>query len=290
MSKLKIDLVKDWQDQILAAMKSEGLNNTRKMKIDQLIISYFTYLRKKETGLKHKIHLSKEFYCPEKHKPALRKITDLLENGGDIGPYLSRGAIDFKNDYMFNNWGIIHLLLGDQPYERDCRFIKRTGLLLFMYRHDNDAYLINMAEHNRWSNLENLQILENNWPELIENRKLYGITGLSEVISDTERFNFWEKGMDTVTELKDQKGEPMIIAPPGDGSVASGDSVKDVLLYMEQEKKLKNLEKAITCDLELIKLKMKDENIQPADNLEFKLVRSDGVWNIVEKNSNWILI
>lgn len=66
MSELKIDLVKEWQDQILAAMKSDGLNNTRKMKIDQLIISCFTYLRKKESGLKHKIHLSKEFCCPEK--------------------------------------------------------------------------------------------------------------------------------------------------------------------------------------------------------------------------------
>ena len=290
MSKLKIDLVKDWQDQILAAMKSEGLNNTRKMKIDQLIISYFTYLRKKETGLKYKIHYAKEFSYPEEFKEALRKITDLLENGGDIGPYLSTRAIDFKNDYMFNNWGIIHLHLGDQPYERDCRFIKRTGLLLFMYRHDNDAYLINMVEHNRWSNLDNLQILENNWPELIENRKLYGITGLSDVISETERFSFWKKGMDTVTELTDQNGETMVIVPPGDGCMASGDSVKDVLLYMEEEKKLKNIEKAIICDLELIKSKMRDENIQPAVNLEFKLVRTDGAWNIVEKNSNWILI
>jgi hypothetical protein len=289
MSELKIDLVKDWQDQILSAMKSEGLNNTRKMKIDQLIISYFTYLRKKELGLKHRIHYAKEFFCPEKYKPSLCNIIDILKTGGDIGPYLSTGAIAFKNDYMFNNWGIVHLHLGDEPHKRDRRFIKRTGLLLFMYRHDNDAYLINTSEHNRWSNLENLQILENNWQELIENRKLYGITGLSDVISDTERFNFWKKGMDTVTELKDQKGEPMIIAPPGDGSVASGDSVKDVLLYMEQEKKLKNLEKAITCDLELIKLKMKDENIQPADNLEFKLVKADSTWYIVEKNGNWIL-
>lgn len=290
MSELKIDLVKDWQDQILAAMKSEGLNNSRKMEIDQLIISYFTYLRKKESGLKHKIHFSKEFFCPEEHKPTLRNITDLLETGGDISPYLSRRAILFKNDYMFNNWGIIHLHLGDEPHKRDRKFIKRTDLLLFMYRHDNDAYLINMAEHNRWSNLENLQILENNWPELIENRKLYGVTGLSDVISDTERFNFWKKGMDTVTELTDQNGEAMVIVPPGSGSMASKDSLEDTLFYKKQEKNIKDIEKAIICDLELIKSKMKDEDIQPADSLEFKLVRSDSEWNIVEKNSNWILI
>ncbi len=289
MSSLKIDLVKDWQNHILEVMKNEGLNNTSKMKIDQLIIRYFTYLRKKEPGLKHKIHFSQEFVCPEKFIKSLCTIIDLLKTGGDIGPYLSTSAVALKNDYMFNNWGIIHLHLGEKPYKNDPRFIERTGLLLFIFRQDNDAYLINTSEHGRWSILENLEILGKNWPEQFNNRKLNGITGLNHIMTDEERFNLWKVGGDTVTEVTAQKGETVIIVPPGGGCMTSGDSQKDTIFYLNMKKRIKANEKAIICNIELIKSKMRAENIQPVDSLEFKLLRADGAWNIVEKSSNWIL-
>lgn len=287
MEEAKIDLVKDWQDQLIVDMKNEGIKADSTLEIKSKIIKYLTFLRKNTSGSKYKIHISKEFSCPIEYEDALNKIMKIIENGENIIPYFSKSTLKLENDFMFNCWGIIHLHLGNKPDTKNNRYIKRTGPLLFVYLCESEAYLIKIWEHGVWTELEILQIIENNWPELIG--KLKGIDGLNQEFSSADRYKLWRNGGDTVTELKNKEGESVIIAPPGGGITASGDAVKDVIAYLHQVTKLKNREKEIMCNIEFIKAHLKDQNIDVPNGLEFKLLKDDDGWYIVEKNSNALI-
>lgn len=161
---IEMDLVSNWQDNLIEDMKGNGLQFSTSSPKDLLIKRYFTYLRKKGGTKPRKVHKSKEFVCPPAHIDGLQKLEHAVRTSGDISPYLSTkvGDITFL-DRMFNEWNILHLHLGNKPYPKDERFIDRTGPLLFLYLHENDAYFINVYEHQKdWTNKSVLQILFNN--------------------------------------------------------------------------------------------------------------------------------
>jgi len=281
-------------------MKNNGFYvNLKKDDLETKIINYFTYLRKTDCTIPHKLHFSKEFLAQNEHreiyKNAISIIIRIIENGGCITPYLSKNVKKLRKDnqdYLFNNWGVMHLHLGNESCSEKNNFIQRTGHLLFMRLIENDAYFIKIYKHpsekesdKEWSKLEIIQIMENNWPHTIG--KLKGVPGLGYKYSDKERYDdLWKKGSDTVLEIISISGEPVIAVPPGGGSVASGEAAKDVLLYLQQTDHLKKIEKDILKNIEKIKIVIKKNGFNLEKGICFQLIKRDNKWSVIEKNSN----
>ena len=151
MGSIKIDFVKDWEDEMIKEIKDEGIKIPKDMDIKTLILKYSTYLRKKGSRKPYIVHKSKEFECADNLEYGLNKIISILENSGDLSPYLSKHVDNLQNDPMFNDWGVLHLHLGNKPDKKDNNYVERTGPLLFLYFKENNAYLINIFEHGDWT-------------------------------------------------------------------------------------------------------------------------------------------
>jgi hypothetical protein len=179
---IEMDFLSDWHDIMIGDMTADGLQFSSTISKDLLVIRYFTHLRKKggQTPRPRRVHLSKEFVCPPELSTGFNQLVDVLQKGQDVSPYISKQVDNISAiDGMFNDWGIIHLHLGDRLDPRDGRYIVRTGPLLFLYLMADDAYLINIYEHGNWTDKSILQTVQDNWPELIKPFVLNGVIGLS---------------------------------------------------------------------------------------------------------------
>lgn len=71
---MEIDLITDWYNELIKQMKNLKLNFDEKQSKSILIIEYFNFLRKRDSGRKWKICKSKEFYCPSEYEVPLKNI------------------------------------------------------------------------------------------------------------------------------------------------------------------------------------------------------------------------
>lgn len=284
VDEIQMDLVKDWENEILKDIKRAGIQIPNDIRTESLIIKYFTYLRKKGTGQPYHIHKSKGFKCPPDLEYGLNQIVDILENGGDISPYLSKQVDELENDGMFNDWGILHLHLGKKMEENN-KYVKRTGPLLFAYFKENNAYIINTYEHGDWTKKEVLQTMYDNWPELIRPFIMKGVKGLSTSFTERDHKMLRNSGGTTIIELEDRGGEPIIIGPPGMGISTSGDAIMDVRDYLYYKKIIYNLENRTKENVDSIKDIMKKASINIPERLIICLIKKDNRWFIQEKNT-----
>ncbi|MGD6831000.1 hypothetical protein ACQCT5_02465 [Sutcliffiella halmapala] len=282
---VEMDFVSDWQDIMIDDMTTDGLQFSSTMPKDSLVIRYFTYLRKKggQTPRPRRVHRSNEFVCPPELLTGLNQLVDLLENGQDISPYLSKQIDNISAiDGMFNDWGVLHLHLGDRPDARDGRFIVRTGPLLFLYLMKDDAYLINVHEHGDWADKSILQTVQDNWPDLIKPYVLKGVIGLSHQYTEEQHADFRNAGVAVILELKDVNGDTLVIAPPGLGITTSRDAMQDVRTYQGQVKELRKIEDYV---LENDCLFQETFNGNTPDPLCLKLVHEDEKWSVIEQST-----
>ena len=286
---IEMNLLSDWQDIIINKMVREGLQFSRDINKSLLIIRYFTYLRKKggQISTPRRIHISKEFVCPTELKTGFDKIVDVLRTGQDISPYLSTQVDKItKFDEMFNDWGVLHLHLGDRPYPRDARYIERTGSLLFLYLMPQDAYLINIYEHGDWTDKSILQIVQDNWPELIAPYIMKGAKSLSHQYTEREHAELRKAGVCILMELKDHNGDTFVIAPPGLGMTTSKDPVQDVRRHDEDATAIQNIERHIRDNPKCIE---KAFNGKAPETVILKLIYQSNNWSIVEQTTSTII-
>lgn len=280
---IKMDFVSDWQDIIIGDMTAQGLRFSNSESKESLVIKYFTHLRKKggQVSRPRRVHWSREFVCPLEQLKGLKKLVDVLEKGKDIYPYLSTRIDDISfNDGMFNDWGVLHLHLGDGPYKKDNRFMDRTGPLLFLYLMTDDAYLINIYEHRDWTKKSVLQTVQYNWPELLY--PLEGVIKLSHQYTEKEHADLRKAGISaTAQELRDINGDTIVVLPRGLGITTSGDAIQDVRCYQENVDKLHKIEEDVRGKLQEV---FKGNGNVP-DPLLLKLIHEDDKWRVVEQNT-----
>ena len=290
MTEIKIDLKQDWVSMIEKEIVAEGLKIPEDMPIDNKIIKYFTYLRKKVLRGPLKVIKSKDFTCDEQYLPAVTEIERLFKVGGDISPYLSKWVDEFIDDLMFNDWGILHLHLGNRM-EDNGRYIKRTGPLLFVYFFKDAVYFINVFPHKRWTNREVLQMMYNNWPELIERFVFPGVTDLEIEYTEKEHYLLRKNGVTTGIPLVNKHGEKIVIMGPGMGIASSGDSIKDVMTYQNIHNTLRRIELEIRDDFESLKEEIIKMNLTIPSILHFEFQgynETEGL--IVKENSTGLYL
>lgn len=282
---IEMDFRSDWQNVMIKDMVAEGLRFSTTTSKDLLVIRWFTYLRKKggQTSMPRRVHKSKEFACPPELIAGLDQLVDKLQKGQDISPYLSKQVDNITNiDGMFNDWGVLHLHLGDRPDPKDNRYVVRTDPLLFLCWKPDDVYLINIYKHGDWTDRSILQTIQDNWPEFIKPFVMSGVIRLSQQYTEKEHQTLRNAGVTVFIELKDQNGDIIVMAPPGLGITSSRDAMQDVRSYDGQLKEIYKIEEYVRDNPELF-LKGFERSI--ADPMQLKLVHENEKWNIVEQST-----
>ena len=181
----------------------------------------------------------------------MKELIKKIEKGVDLTPYLSKNSIilnnDKKFDYLFNDWGILHLHLGKEFEDKKSKFIKRTGSLLFIIPYFDKVYLLSVFNHgdNVWSKKILVQEVYDNWPELLY--KSDDIVSLETEISDDERQLLRKAGINSpIIDIKDSKtGEKIFVSMNWSGYCITGDPIVDIQYHDKIVKKLKKLQEII---------------------------------------------
>ncbi|MCV3508850.1 hypothetical protein L8W69_06415 [Campylobacter sp. CNRCH_2016_3089] len=117
-----------------------------------------------------KVFISKEIkerILDKKIRKAVNKIEYKLKKGEDVNPLLSK-RFD-NNDKMLSSFGIHHFHLGE--YLKNKQEYNRTRELLYCflpYYNDNLIYFIDILPHKQWCNQELFNIIQKNWPDVID--------------------------------------------------------------------------------------------------------------------------
>ena len=129
-----------------------------------------------------KVHFSDVLTAAPRYsecEPRILKIQHLLETGSSelndprrryfsrlVERILDRKQQRVRLDRILVEWGIYHFHLGEG---------KRTKDLLFALVRENDAYFIDVCDHDDFTNVTPLEIAQRNWPQLFDD--LPGIHG-----------------------------------------------------------------------------------------------------------------
>ena len=252
MAYVRIDLIGDFEDKLVNKGRSIGLK-LQNLDSSLASIRVLTYLRKAGNSLPKKIIKSKDFdkSIPVELADNVHSLINKIENGVDLTPYLSKNSIilnnDEKFDYLFNDWGILHLHLGKEFEAKKPKFIKRTGPLLFIIPYFDNVYLLSVFNHrdNVWSKKILVQKVYDNWPELLH--KFDDIIGLSTEILNDDQQLLRKAGINSaIIDIKDSKtGEKIFVSMNVLGYSTTGDPIVDIQYYNKIVKKLKKLQEII---------------------------------------------
>ncbi len=160
------------------------------------------------------VHESRELSVPYEYSLDYEKLVTLIKAGCDLKPYLSRDILKKKqpdkNDILLNSWGIQHLHF--------CK--KGSDQLLFCVIAESDVFVIQTLPHE-WVNTQLVQILHDNWPELIFRAKHDGLR--PEAISADKRHFLRRYNANFLVTVADGT----VYLPLSVGTMASGDSMED---------------------------------------------------------------
>lgn len=220
---VEIDLKNDWNKILNKRLENMGYK-LDKGKYEE--VDYFKALKKLIPMKPRSILYSKEFICPHDSKNGLSLVEESIIKGANLAPFMSRQVIDPQyNDLLLNDWGIYHFHLNTKR-DKD-GFIKRSAWLLLAYIDENHAYFINVYPHNRpnlWTHQKMMEILYNNWPDMMEKFHLKGFSSLSRKIDDKEYAQLRKAGISAFVEV----GKDKIFTLMGGGYASDGSSIAAV--------------------------------------------------------------
>lgn len=183
---------------------------------------YATWRGRVPAARPRRVHISRELLANSdrgQYGDGLVAVLREVTNGDDLRPRMSK-AIEHAYtpfvppllarhrprerhvDRLLADWGLHHLHLGHEPDRKRPELVKRTPHVLFAAFKPDDAYLVDLALHEReganWSALAILEVIVRNWPDagiLIPSRYATGLVHGN--WSDEDRQKFREAGIST---------------------------------------------------------------------------------------------
>lgn len=309
--KIEIDLYSDWKKIILDYIpyvdsigfkflsfekwklnqkieKNIAKNNLMNEYNDYLINKFMTYKSRIIEPKARIVKISKEFICPDDLKKGFENFKNKVEKGESLLPYMSKKIFDADyDDDMLYDWGIYHFHLGmeQDEYKNNNISVKRTGEILYACLDEENFYVINIAKHGEWENIELLEIIKKNFPKLLEKFKINKFKISGENFDKNKHKNLRKNHLLSFIELD---GECYM--PPGYGVNSSGGSILALLqidricsFYNEAEEILKEEVLKIREKIEkkeekrknikLIMKKLEDDKVTVfCDELKFNLI------------------
>ena len=248
--------------------------------IAKLGVRFFNVLSRTIDQSSRNVHESREFSCPIEHDAGYSALKVKIKAGNDVTPNLSTRLLDGNfQDRLLWDWGIHHFHLG-QVLDPEV-FVARTGPLLFAYVTDTDFYSIQVLDHSSFTNQELMRILHRNWPELIESKRLKGILGLTQTLSDEDVKTLRSAGVQTPMQVE----SGVVYAPLGGGYSTAGTSIKNQMQYSHWVKTVRNIEMWVKENVEELRNKLRNRGTVVPDPLSFNLiVQEDGLY-VIETQS-----
>jgi hypothetical protein len=212
--------------------------------VDTILGNLFNLRRRLPPVIAWKVELSAEVEKITLTPPIQEGLNGFIEKaraGEDLKPYLSKEISDPSySDLMFHDWGIYHFHLGKEPDSSG--FIKRTNELLFAMTDQRLAtmYLIDIHPHkDAFTRQDLLRILEENWPQIMDQYALKGILELSGHPSDEEIGKLRKAGINTMVQTPGGR----VLAPMGGGITSAGTGLKNTrdILKIKRSFKMKSL-------------------------------------------------
>jgi hypothetical protein len=169
-----VDLFGDFVEQMRT-------NNNMDASIDQLEVvkRYVWYNQRRLPQRNWKVHYSKElkqnsFFI--KNTQYIDHIRDMAECGDDLTPHMSELVMNIEErDELLADWGIYHLHPGHgKKPAKTIGFVNRAKELLFVFPSNGNLYFLDVLGHT-WTNLHLIQVIDNNWPEVISKYKFEAI-------------------------------------------------------------------------------------------------------------------
>jgi len=223
-----MDLFKDLETALLSKLSTLGVTPKNSNSIQDLCLAYLNASNRRISPWKRIVHHSKELIAklptlsPDQQK-AVKTIQKAAEQGQDLTCYLSKKMMEDYNDSLFNDWKVIHFHLGH--FQSGNPFVQRTDELLYGYATKDDLFLIEVFDHNGFSNQVLLQIIHDNWPHITRPFALQGLKAGPPITNSTIK-QLRKHGVSYSVPLKDGT----LLFPPGGGYASSGDNTTLVML------------------------------------------------------------
>lgn len=284
---VKMNLIEDWDNHLNDRMMRMGY---RPKQGGYNSLDYHKAMKKLIPVHPRKVHYSKEFSCPDECKVALDKIVSAIESGKNLLPYMSKQVIrPSKNDGLLNDWNIHHFHL-NEDFEKDTIFIKRSDWLLLAFVSDDAVYCINIYPHKKpylWTHIKLIEIIHNNWPELIEKNRINGMIGLAEKFNDRSYSEIRKANAITMLEL----GENQVYAMIGGGYSSDGSSTEAVTASDYWHNYIRKIEMYIRDEHQNFKIQMLHfDSCSLEKRLELKLLTlTEEELILLEKQRNVII-
>lgn len=227
-------------------------------------------VQRRVEAVPRKVHVAKEFVCPERHSEAVETLRRKFESGEDVNRYRSGAAYNPQHqqfdDRLFNDWGIQHFHLG--PENAGAKLSGRTDECLYLYPTKTDAYFLDVMPHKQYEKQELMLRMHRNWPEAIAEYRALGESCEDWDDSDVKRLR--GAGLSYLLKL-----DGVTYLSPGGGYMQAGNSW---MAGRRSDRALNNLysweERLKERAPQLIEAMHKD-GPAPGDPPTFRLVLSD---------------
>lgn len=216
------------------------------------------------------------------------RIRDKAKAGEDLTPHASTllENIQAKDD-MLADWGIYHLHPGHGTRAaRSSGFVNRAGELLFVFPDGHNLYFLDVLDHRSWTNYSLIEIIDNNWPAIINQYRLNDVIELAYEPTEQELYELRKNQVNAFFRV----GRSFFIGPGG-GLATNGASNRAVKMALNVKKLLNDYSKQLQEEEADIRKKIEEKvggNLS-FDPLSLKLLKYDpknGTGEITEKNSD----
>lgn len=264
--KLNANFYRDWVEILKGILSNDWGYDISNIPDDDLPFVYFNIEQRLVENRQREIHISNHFSCPPELERGWEILKNKIESGQDIKPHLSKLVLKPTNkDSLLNDWRVHHFHLGE---ELQGEFTKRTGPLLFAIVADNDFYAIDIFSHGKWADDSIVEIIHENWPDIISNYKIQNAESLSHKETSQERLGLRKNQINSFFECSDGT----VYAPIGGGSATSGYNVENTLRIIKQKKFLKHLQDFLENELPNLRGDFEGQGYEGEETLEAKLL------------------
>ena len=242
-----MNFLEDLVNEIEKILVADGFTIKTDLKSDPVVFlsRYFENERRRISQAKRSVRMSNFLLGSTEygtHKVAIDNLKKIAESGGELTPYQSKSISQFEySEFLLFDWGIQHLHLG--PHQTGAKFADRTGPLLFAIFGNAEAYFISVLGHGKWAELDLLNIVDSEWPNLIKPFVL-PVLDINPVPTAAETLELRKAGINVLQKLASGK----IINAPGGGVTTARTSTLAMMEAQNLAHLVWELEEAVEKD------------------------------------------
>ena len=265
----------------------------------ELLIVFGNWRRRFVEPVRRKVHRSREFMESRFHRDPryageIAALVAKIQDGRSIEPHLSTRVNDAyvvrdpskpkklsarqDVDMLLNDWGVHHLHLSSQPW-RD-GFNARTKLLLMAGFTRTDAYLLDIMDHDQWSNDQIVRVLVREWDGAGFVGPLNGIS--PDAINTDQRKGLRDVGVNATVNVDG-------VAYYGTGYTSDGSNSAAVMEAMQVHRRLEWFAKEVEADPGFLTRTLLQSGVKTVADPDLHFHVSAGGWGVYEAKSRTFL-